>query len=86
MKLIPLLILSIAIFAASLLANAETESFEASTVVEATVSGTALESTLGGGAAESGLSSAASFDPSILLVLFLGLVGLFWMRHHVQSL
>lgn len=44
------------------------------------------ESTYEGPAAAASGSAAGSFDPSVLLVLAVGLIGLLWVRRHVQAL
>lgn len=60
---------------------------EASTIPMGTVIETvAQESTYGGAAVEKSSTTAASFDYSYLLVLTLGVAGLFWVRRQSQSL
>ena len=65
---------------------AETDYFEASTIIEATQSGASIESTLEGPAATLTSDAAGSFDLSLFLVFSLGVIGLVWVRRHVQSL
>lgn len=58
--------------------------FEASTIVEAPGIGIAAESTQEGPATVDS-TVAGSFDVSMLIVVFLGLGGLFWMRRNLHS-
>ncbi len=67
-------------------AYAEDSGLTASTLMDRTVRGASSESTLGNPAAEFVNAAAGSFDLSLLVVLSLGIAGLFWIRKYVRTL
>ena len=67
----------------SLHAVAEDNVFEASAIAESQQYAVAAESAIEDPAVA--LGAAGLFDPSILLVVSVGIIGLIWMRRHIQA-